>query len=96
MLKRLVLLSIFLISLNFTISADDTGINLNTASQWQQTLDRVSNGIVSIRVDGTRAFDTDWNQSTQATGFIVDKERGIILTNRHVVMGGPEIAEGVF
>jgi hypothetical protein len=29
-------------------------------------------GVVAIRVDGTRAFDTEWNQSTQATGFVVD------------------------
>ncbi len=96
MLKRITLVVLFTLLLSFNVRADDTGITLNDASQWQKTLDRVSNGIISIRVDGTRAFDTDWNQSTQATGFIVDKKRGIILTNRHVVMGGPETAEGVF
>jgi pro-apoptotic serine protease NMA111 len=41
-----------------------------------------------------RAFDTDWNQSTQATGFVVDAERGIVLTNRHVVMPGPGQGRG--
>ena len=63
---------------------------------WTETLERISSGVVSIRVDSTRAFDTEWNTSTQATGFVVDAERGLILTNRHVVTPGPVIAEAVF
>ena len=50
---------------------------------WTETLERISSGVVSIRVDSTRAFDTEWNSSSQATGFVVDAERGLILTNRH-------------
>ena len=69
-------------------AADDTA--------WTETLERISSGVVSIRVDSTRAFDTEWNSSTQATGFVVDAERGLILTNRHVVTPGPVIAEAVF
>ncbi len=68
--------------------ADDTA--------WTETLERISTGVVSIRVDSTRAFDTEWNTSSQATGFVVDAERGLILTNRHVVTPGPVIAEAVF
>jgi S1-C subfamily serine protease len=64
--------------------------------QWSRTLEKVSTGVVSIRVDGTRAFDTEWNQSSQATGFVVDAERGLILTNRHVVMPGPVVAQAIF
>ncbi len=63
---------------------------------WTTTLDKISSGVVSIRVDSTRAFDTEWNSSTQATGFVVDAKRGLILTNRHVVTPGPVIAEAVF
>ena len=63
---------------------------------WLGTLERISTGVVSIRVDSTRAFDTEWNSSSQATGFVVDAERGIILTNRHVVTPGPVVAEAVF
>ncbi len=63
---------------------------------WAATLARIAPGVVSIRVDGTRAFDTEWNQSTQATGFVVDAARGLILTNRHVVMPGPVVAMAVF
>ena len=64
--------------------------------QWAETLARISSGVVSIRVDSTRAFDTEWNSSSQATGFVVDAQRGIILTNRHVVTPGPVVAEAVF
>ena len=64
--------------------------------RWSQTLERISSGVVSIRVDGTRAFDTEWNQSTQATGFVVDAEQGLILTNRHVVTPGPVVAQAIF
>ncbi len=69
-------------------AADDTA--------WTETLERISSGVVSIRIDSTRAFDTEWNSSSQATGFVVDAERGLILTNRHVVTPGPVIAEAVF
>jgi pro-apoptotic serine protease NMA111 len=63
---------------------------------WNQTLERIATGVVSIRVDSTRAFDTERNRSTQATGFVVDAERGLILTNRHVVTPGPVRAQAIF
>ena len=63
---------------------------------WQKTIDKVSSGVVAIRVDHVRAYDEKWNQSTDATGFVVDKKRGIILTNRHVVGSGPATAQAVF
>ena len=56
---------------------------------WAVTLERIASSVVSIEVDATRAFDTEWNSSAQATGFVVDAERGLILTNRHVVTPGP-------
>ena len=63
---------------------------------WNRTLERISSAVVSIRVDSTRAFDTERNQSSQATGFVVDAERGLILTNRHVVTPGPVRAQAIF
>lgn len=63
---------------------------------WPATLERISTGVVAIQVDATRAFDTEWNTSSQATGFVVDAERGLILTNRHVVTAGPVTAQAVF
>ena len=57
---------------------------------------RIAPAVVTIEIDQTRAFDTEWNQSSQATGFVVDAERGLILTNRHVVTPGPVVATAVF
>ncbi len=63
---------------------------------WAETLERIASSVVSIDVDATRAFDTEWNTTAQATGFVVDAERGLILTNRHVVTPGPVTAEATF
>ncbi len=63
---------------------------------WAETLERIAGSVVSIDVDMTRAFDTEWNATAQATGFVVDAERGLILTNRHVVTPGPVTAEATF
>jgi pro-apoptotic serine protease NMA111 len=63
---------------------------------WAATLERIAQSVVAIKIDATRAFDTEWNTSAQATGFVIDAERGLILTNRHVVTPGPVIAEATF
>ncbi|HSY07926.1 MAG TPA: trypsin-like peptidase domain-containing protein [Steroidobacteraceae bacterium] len=63
---------------------------------WAVTLERIASSVVSIEVDAVRAFDTEWNTSAQATGFVVDAERGLILTNRHVVTPGPVTATATF
>jgi pro-apoptotic serine protease NMA111 len=63
---------------------------------WAVTLERIASSVVAIDVDSTRAFDTEWNSTAEATGFVVDAERGLILTNRHVVTPGPVTAEATF
>ena len=63
---------------------------------WSKVINRVTDSIVTIRVDAARAFDTATNSSSQATGFVVDAKRGIVLTNRHVVQSGPVVAEALF
>jgi len=68
----------------------------NRDETWSKVINRVTDSIVTIRVDAVRAFDTSGNKSSQATGFVVDAERGIILTNRHVVQPGPVVAEALF
>jgi len=65
-------------------------------ANWAATLERIAGSVVAIKIDQTRAFDTEWNSSGQATGFVVDAERGLILTNRHVVTPGPVTAEATF
>ena len=66
------------------------------AANWAQTLERIATGVVTIQIDSTRAFDTEWNTTAQATGFVIDAKRGLILTNRHVVTPGPVIAQAIF
>jgi S1-C subfamily serine protease len=63
---------------------------------WAATLARVAGSVVAIKVNEVRAFDTEGNETAQATGFVVDAKRGIILTNRHVVAPGPVTAEAIF
>lgn len=62
----------------------------STAEDWRAALDRVVPAVVVIRMTACRAFDTESAGSSSATGFVVDKHRGIILTNRHVVQPGRE------
>jgi S1-C subfamily serine protease len=65
-------------------------------TDWERTLDRAVRGVVALRVSVPRAFDTQRPAYEQATGFVVDAQRGLILTNRHVVKPGPVVAEAVF
>src|SRR5580704_6803972 len=66
------------------------------SANWAQTLERIASGVVTIQIDSTRAFDTEWNTTAQATGFVIDAKRGLILTNRHVVTPGPVTAQATF
>jgi len=68
----------------------------NREQNWSKVINRATDSIVTIRVDAVRAFDTGGNKSSQATGFVVDAKRGIVLTNRHVVQPGPVVAEALF
>ncbi|KAL2266923.1 hypothetical protein VTJ83DRAFT_4200 [Remersonia thermophila] len=58
-------------------------------AEWQATIQKVVRNVVSIRFCQTCSFDTDPALTSEATGFVVDAERGYILTNRHVVGSGP-------
>ena len=69
---------------------------LALSADWETTLDAAIPSIVSIHLTATRAFATEAARTSYATGFVVDAERGIILTNRHVVNPGPVIAEATF
>eukprot|EP00894_Picocystis_sp_ML_P004106 jgi/Pico_ML_1/54623/g514.t1 len=49
---------------------------------WRTTLERVVPACVVLKTVTTRSFDNDAAGSGFATGFVVDKTRGIVLTNR--------------
>ena len=70
--------------------------SVTEARAWQETLDRVASAVVVLRVSTPRAFDDLTPGTGVATGFVVDEEQGLILTNRHVVTSGPVVAEAVF
>ncbi|KAG0217061.1 serine protease [Mortierella sp. NVP41] len=62
------------------------------AMTWESTLERSIRSIVSITANHVRSFDTETSGAYSATGFLVDAQRGIILTNRHVVSPAPILA----
>ncbi|XP_015880222.2 protease Do-like 7 isoform X1 [Ziziphus jujuba] len=70
--------------------------NVATAEDWRKALNKVVPAVVVLRTTACRAFDTESAGASYATGFVVDKRRGIILTNRHVVKPGPVVAEAMF
>lgn len=63
---------------------------------WQKTIEKVVKSVVSIHFAQTANFDSDSAVVSEATGFVVDSERGIIMTNRHVVGVGPFWGYAVF
>ena len=69
---------------------------LTEAGAWRKTLDRVAHAVVVLRVSSPRTFDDATAGTSTATGFVIDDELGLILTNRHVVTAGPVVAEAVF
>jgi len=85
---------------------EQTSVDLKAASiitsspddspRWANTLERVVSATVAIKFSTVRHFDTERAGYGVATGFVVDKQRGLILTNRHVVRPGPVTAEATF
>ncbi|KAF2493755.1 Pro-apoptotic serine protease NMA111 [Lophium mytilinum] len=71
------------------------GTGQDTA-EWQKTIEKVVKNVVSIHFCATCSFDTDPALASEATGFVVDAEKGYILTNRHVVGPGPFIGYCIF
>ncbi|RCK60961.1 hypothetical protein Cantr_08651 [Candida viswanathii] len=64
-------------------------IPVSQNNHWQETITKVVNSVVSIHFSQVICFDTETAICSEATGFVVDAERGLILTNRHVVGPGP-------
>ena len=65
-------------------------------TQWQKTVEKVVKSVVSIHFMQPVNFDTETSLCSEATGFVVDCNQGIILTNRHVVGPGPFVGYAVF
>lgn len=80
---RTIILAVFILPLSSQSWAQDAN------EQWSGVIARSVPSVVSLQISYVRDF-VEANQGvSSATGFIVDAERGIILTNRHVVGSGP-------
>lgn len=51
-------------------------------AEWQATIQNVVRNVVSIRFCQTSSFDTDPALTSEATGFVVDAERGYVAACR--------------
>ncbi|KAJ2669090.1 hypothetical protein GGI25_006265 [Coemansia spiralis] len=63
---------------------------------WEPTLEKAIRSIVSIKAQCVRSFDTETSGTYTATGFVVDADAGLILSNRHVVNPAPIVAQAIF
>ncbi|KAJ4964850.1 hypothetical protein NE237_016699 [Protea cynaroides] len=70
--------------------------NVATPEDWKKALNKFTSAVVVLKTTGCQAFDTEVASANYSTGFVVDKSRGVILTNRHVVKRGPVVAEAMF
>ena len=68
----------------------------NNEEKWWATVNQIVFLIVIIKLSSLYPFDTDWKWCKKATGFIVDSEHSIILTNCHMVREGPFWDQAVF
>lgn len=77
-------------------SSVNSSASVTDKETWDRTLSRVVKGIVSIKATTTRPFDTEAAGDYTATGFVISKKHGLILSNRHVVSPAPITAVAVF
>ncbi|KAJ2698276.1 hypothetical protein FB645_005682 [Coemansia sp. IMI 203386] len=77
-------------------SASASSSTKTTAPSWNTIQERLRDSIVAIECTGAFDFDTRLAGSSNATGFIVDVERGIVMSNRHVMGPGPSYHKGIF
>lgn len=60
----------------------------DSSSVWLDTVSRTVKCIVSVYFRHHEAVEFDHPLKSEASGFVVDKEQGIIVTNRHVIGAG--------
>ena len=63
--------------------------NANAAHNWTEQIAAFKPMVVNIETASEVVFETESKGTSFATGFVVDAERGIIATNRHVTGSSP-------
>ena len=61
----------------------------NAAHNWTEQIAAFKPMVVNVETSSEIVFETEAKGTSFATGFIVDAERGIIATNRHVTGSSP-------
>lgn len=61
-------------------------VPLGDSVEWQRTIEKVVRSVVSIRFAQIANFDCESALVSEATGFVVDAERGLIMTNRYACL----------
>jgi hypothetical protein len=60
-------------------------IGAQEPAEWQETIQNVVRNVVSIRFCQTCSFDTDAALTSEATGFVVDAERGYVSASSSLI-----------
>lgn len=63
--------------------------NVNAAHNWTEQIANFKPMVVNVETASEVVFETESKGTSFATGFVVDAERGIIATNRHVTGSSP-------
>ncbi|MCB0272872.1 MAG: trypsin-like peptidase domain-containing protein [Bdellovibrionales bacterium] len=84
-MRKLQLSSLFVFLLFF----QTIGFGKEGQSFDQKSVEKLKWTVVKLEVANRYGLDTDFPYSGSGTGFIVDKQRGIVVTNRHVVTASP-------
>ena len=64
-------------------------INANAQHDWTEQVAAYKPMVVNVETSSEVVFETEVKGTNFATGFVVDAERGIIATNRHVTGSSP-------
>ncbi len=82
--KKQKISAVFAILLLFTLIA-----NANAAHNWTEQIAAFKPMVVNVETSSEVVFETEAKGTNFATGFVVDAERGVIATNRHVTGSSP-------
>lgn len=64
-------------------------VNVNAQHDWTEQVAAYKPMVVNVETSSEVVFETEVKGTNFATGFVVDAERGIIATNRHVTGSSP-------
>ncbi|OED36867.1 hypothetical protein AB833_26020 [Chromatiales bacterium (ex Bugula neritina AB1)] len=68
----------------------------DSSAEWSAVVGKAVQSVVSLQISYVRDFVEADQGVSSATGFVVDAEQGIILTNRHVIGAGPVAITATF